>query len=423
MSISITLNTIFLILCKYSIKNTTTMRRFCIALLTLLSLNNVLFATDSMPIIAFMGVPDNRTTEENFRIMSECGFNVSIYPYANLDMMVKACRIADKYGVKILSHCPEMDKNPTLAASILKKEKGFFGYSMQDEPTVPDIHQRQQEIEKLKSIDNTHVFYINLQPFYNPDWVEPSTKAKDYPTYLKAASATSCQQISFDFYPITTTGIRPTWYHNLEMIRQESLSSGKPFWAFVLSVAHDVPYTANTYYPIPTLASLRLQIYVNLAYGAQAIQYFTYWNSDEGGGTYHYHSAPISGVGKKTNTYYLVQQMNHELKQVAKLFYGAKVTSVKHMKIIPQGCSKQDSIPLNLKSLKIVSSKGAIVSQFYKNNHLYMAIVNKNHLDPMTVLIRAKNNTPKHVTKSLQEETMKTSYNVPAGDLLLFRLK
>jgi hypothetical protein len=80
-------------------------------------------------------------------------------------------------------------------------------------------------------------------------------------------------------------------------------------------------------------------------------------------------------------------------------------------------------MPRNLSSLKVVSSKGAIVSQFTKNKHQYLAIVNKNHWDPMTVLIRAKNSTPRHVTKSLTTEPMKTTYTVAAGDILLFRLQ
>lgn len=369
-----------------------------------------------MPIIAYLGVPDWQTSEENFHILKECGFNVSLYPYPNIDLLVKACRYADKYGVKVLGKCPEMISSPHKTASILKKENGFFGYLIQDEPNIHQISERQKEITALRQADDTHVFYINLLPLYenDPEWFNSVAKVKSYPTYLKAASATSCQQISFDYYPITTNGIRKTWYHNLEMVRRESLASKKPFWGFVLSVPH-------ADYPQPTLSSLRLQAYANLAYGAQAIQYFSYHTVKDQ--TYYFHDAPITHDGKKTKTYTLVQQMNRELKQVAPLFYGAKVTSVKHLGIIPQGTSKLTTMPRNLSSLKVVSSKGAIVSQFTKNKHHYLAIVNKNHWDPMTVLIRAKNSTPRHVTKSLTTEPMKTTYTVAAGDILLFRLQ
>lgn len=398
------------------------MRKLIILSLLIIGWGRSCFANDTeMPVIAFIGIPDRDTSEENFRSFSECGFSVSLSTYPSLDLLVKACRYADKYGVKVLGRCPEMVSNPTLAAQTLKREKGFFGYYLQDEPSVPEIQERQKEIERLRTIDMTHVFYINLYPYYRESWVEPATKAKTYPEYLKAASATSCQQLSFDFYPIMTSGIRPTWYHNLEMIRQESLASGKPFWGFVLSVPHEVPFTPGTYYPTPTMGSLRLQIYSNLAYGAQAIQYFTYWTPSSS--RFHYHDAPIDKEGKKTVTYSLVQKMNKELKTVSKLFHGAKVLSVHHLGSIPQGTTRQTEMPVNIRSLKIAGRQGAIISQLEKDGHRYLAIVNKSHENTLTVRTKARNKTPRHLTKSLSEELMKSSYTVNAGDILLFKLK
>lgn len=398
------------------------MRKLIILSLLIIGWGRSCFANDTeMPVIAFIGIPDRDTSEESFQSFSECGFSVSLSTYPSLDLLVKACRYADKYGVKVLGRCPEMVSNPTLAAQTLKREKGFFGYYLQDEPSVPEIQERQKEIERLRTIDMTHVFYINLYPYYRESWVEPATKAKTYPEYLKAASATSCQQLSFDFYPIMTSGIRPTWYHNLEMIRQESLASGKPFWGFVLSVPHEVPFTPGTYYPTPTMGSLRLQIYSNLAYGAQAIQYFTYWTPSSS--RFHYHDAPIDKEGKKTVTYPLVQKMNKELKNVSKLFHGAKVLSVHHLGSIPQGTTRQREMPVNIRSLKIAGRQGAIISQLEKDGHRYLAIVNKSHENTLTVRTKARNKTPRHLTKSLSEELMKSSYTVNAGDILLFKLK
>ncbi len=367
-----------------------------------------------MPIIAYMGIPDWRTSEEDFKLLSECGFTVSLYPYRSLSLLVKACRYADKYGVKVLARCPEMKENPALAANTLKKENGFFGYVLQDEPTIEELPEREKELQRLKLADSSHCFYINLLPHYNDGWLSIG-KIEKYQKYLRAARATSCQQISFDHYPITKEGIRETWYHNLEMIRQESILTGKPFWAFVLSVPHHV-------YPAPTLASLRLQIYSDLAYGAQAIQYFTYWTPsvDEG---FDYHDGPVTHHGVKTKTYGLVQQMNKELRSVARLFYGAKVTAVHHMGTIPEGTTRLTTLPVNLEKLKIVGKKGAVVSQFSQRGHEYLAIVNKNHLDTMTVQLKAKNNQPKHLTKQLAEEPLTTNYTVQAGDVLLLKLK
>ena len=371
-------------------------------------------AKDEMPIIAYWGVPERYISEANFRIFSECGFSVSLFPYSSLEKLVQACRYADKVGVKVLGRCPEMDEQPLKVANTLKNENGFFGYMMQDEPSVPEIHQQQKIMQQLKSVDNTHRFYINLLPYYNPDWIYPNTKVKTYTEYLKAASATFCQQLSFDFYPVTKDSIRSTWYYNLEMIRHESLVSGKPFWGFVLSVPHII-------YPQPTMGSLRLQVYSNLSYGAQAIQYFTYWTPDKND-KYDFHNAPISPDGKKTETYTLVQTMNKELKSVARLFYGAKVTSVGHLGILSSGTNRQTTMPTNIKSLKVSGHKGAIISQFEKDGNRYLAIVNKDHLYPMKLHIKPRNSVSCHLTKELKEQPMRTSYTIAAGDILLFKL-
>ena len=371
-------------------------------------------AKDEMPIIAYWGVPERYISEANFRIFSECGFSVSLFPYSSLEKLVQACRYADKVGVKVLGRCPEMDEQPLKVANMLKNENGFFGYMMQDEPSVPEIQQQQKIMQQLKSVDNTHRFYINLLPYYNPDWIYPNTKVKTYTEYLKAASATFCQQLSFDFYPVTKDSIRSTWYYNLEMIRHESLVSGKPFWGFVLSVPHII-------YPQPTMGSLRLQVYSNLGYGAQAIQYFTYWTPDKND-KYDFHNAPITPGGEKTETYALVQAMNSELKTVARLFYGAEVVSVGHLGVIDKGTTRQTVMPTNIKSLRVRGYRGAIISQLVKDGNRYLAIVNKDHLGQMELYIKARNNMPRHLTKTLQEQPMKTSYTIAAGDIVLFRL-
>lgn len=378
---------------------------------------------DDLPIIAYWGVTEKDMSEDAFRLFRECGFTVSIFPYSSLISLQTACKLAWKSGVKIIGNCPEMSASPDQVASTLKTEKGFWGYLIKDEPNNIEIGEQLTKIRKIATVDNEHILYINLFPYYNPNLVKSSLKADSYSDYLRTASRTPCQQISFDFYPITTKGIRQTWYYNLEMIRNESKNCGKPFWGFVLCTPHDVPYDKGNYYPNPTLASLRLQIYSNLSYGAQAIQYFTYWTPD-GSDNFHFYNGPIGLNGKRTKTYYLVQQMNRELKTVSKLFYSAKVLSVHHLGgIMPEGTTKQSQMPLNLKSLKVVSSKGAIISQLEKNTHRYLAIVNKDYENNIKVIVKPLNSTPRHLTKTLKEEPMKETYSISAGDILLFRLK
>ena len=367
-----------------------------------------------MPIIAYMGVPNDQSTDENFKTFSECGFTVSLYGYATLRELTEACRVAYRHGVSILGHCPETHATPERAAAILKDQQGFFGYVLQDEPSEAEIDALEKEICQIKKVDNSHVFYINLLPNYD-DWILQHTKTRTYAEYLEKGAATSCRQLSFDYYPVTKDGLRDGWFANLETIRTKSLSKGIPFWGFILSVPHAI-------YPQPTIGSLRLQAYTNLAYGAQGIQYFTYWTPSPDREN-DYHNGPIDRKGRKTKTYALVQHMNSELKSVARLFYGARVTSIGHLGVIDKGTRRQTTMPPNLNKLKISGKRGCIVSQFTKDGHTYLALVNKNYRGKMKATIGWRNDTPRRITKSLVEEPMKSSFTIDAGDILLFKLK
>ena len=367
-----------------------------------------------------MGVPYDQTSEKNFKTFSECGFNVSLYIYPSLRRMQEACNISQKYDVRILGHCSESHNSPRKVASVMKNVQGFFGYVLQDEPTADDIRRLQKEINELKKADDSHCFYINLHPYYDKGTLR-HLKTNTYEEYLDTVSSIPCRQLSFDYYPITTKGIRQGWYYNLEKIRQQSIKVGKPFWGFVLSVPHNVPFDEGNYYPTPTLASLRLQVYSNLAYGAQAIQYFTYW-TPKPTKEWDFHDGPIGLNGHRTKNYRLVKQMNQELRDLLPLFDKAEVLTVNHMVKIPEGTTKLQRTPTNIKKLKITGRKGAIISTFKKDGHLYMAIVNKDYQSDMELYISAKRNVTM-LTKQLKESAIKSSYKIGGGDICLFKLK
>lgn len=388
------------------------LRRLFITTAFLLAVTFNSLTAGEMPIIAYIGVPYDKTSEKNFKTFSECGFNVSLYIYPNLEQMIRACHIANKYGVKILGHCTETHETPKQAAARMKNVPGFFGYVLQDEPTSKQIPHLHREIEQLQTVDNNHCFYINLLPYYDEGALR-HLKVRSYEEYLALAAATPCRQLSFDYYPVTKDGLREGWYQNLELVRRQSLKTGKPFWGFVLSVPHYI-------YPQPTMGTLRLQVYSNLAYGAQAIQYFTYWTPNPDG-IYDYHDGPVDAKGNKTRTYTLVQQMNHELKAIAPLFYGARVISVGHLGKISKGCQRQNGLPKNISSLKVTSRRGAVITTFEQQGHCYIGIVNKDYRHDLKLQIKVKNNTPRRITKDLLEEPLKAAYTIGAGDILIIR--
>jgi hypothetical protein len=52
-----------------------------------------------------------------------------------------------------------------------------------------------------------------------------------------------------------------------------------------------------------------------------------------------------------------------------------------------------------------------------------MAIVNKSHERKIKVSIKLQNNTPRQISKDLKEQSIKSTYIVAAGDILIFKLK
>lgn len=110
------------------------------------------------------------------------------------------------------------------------------------------------------------------------------------------------------------------------------------------------------------MPELRLQVFSDLAYGAQAIQYFTYRGLQ--------HDEP-------TEVYDLVKTVNQEVQRLAGIFLGAQVISVSHTgSEIPEGTKALGSLPTPIKSLT-TSDTGAVVSVLEKGGNQYLVVVNR----------------------------------------------
>ena len=382
---------------------------------TFVLLFTVLYTQAEIPIVAYYGIPLKYSNVNRFKEFKEAGFDVSICFYNDtpVDTLLRILDDAQKSGIQLLISSGWVSVQPHVGIPRLKNHPALYGYFLQDEPWPTDIQETTQRYKAMARQDTKKPTYVNLLPDYG-DGMPRKIKMPPYKQYLQQASAIGLPFISFDFYPIMKSGIRNTWYSCLEDVRQESLRTGKPFWAFALCTPH-------CDYPQPTIESLRLQIYSNLAYGAQAIEYFTYWTpkpTDD----WDFHDAPISIDGRRTKNYSLVKRMNQELRNLLPLFDKAEIQTVNHMVRIPEGTTRIQRIPTNIKKLKITGRQGAIISTFKKDGHLYMAIVNKDYQSDMKLYISAKRNVTM-LTKQLKETTIKSNYKIGGGDILLFKLK
>lgn len=330
-----------------------------------------------IPIMAWGSIPANMLTDENFEALKEAGINVnfSYHRFKNLNQVKELLRMSAKHGIKSIVTCPEIYNNTDSAVKVLRTQKGLAGYFLIDEPPFSKFGELTTLANKIKQADNKHLLYLNLFPYY----IDPGTFGGTYENYVETfITKVALPLVSWDIYPITTTGIKKEWYHNMEIMREVCMRHNMPFWTFALST----PHTTSITYPVPTIEQLRIQLYTGLAYGAQGLQYFTYWCPPPYDRAFDYHEAPITDFGERTHVYELTRTVNLEIQKRAYVFLGCTVTDVNHIgDPLPEGTRPLTTLPAGVDTLSIING-GALVSQISNNGHKYLVLVNRSWESP-----------------------------------------
>jgi hypothetical protein len=331
---------------------------------------------NQIPILAWYSIPHDQTSLKRYQELKEAGIthNLSFFPDA--ETMLAAFDTAALAGIKMVAYCPELKTKTEETVKRFKDHPALAAYMLRDEPNRKDFPELGEWARKIIALDNEHFCYLNLFPNYAS---EEQLGTKTYKEHVELFVAeVPIQVLSFDHYPVVGDSLRANWYENLEIISEAAKKAGKPFWAFALSVAHGP-------YPVPTLAHLRLQVFSDLAYGAQGIQYFTYWTPYDT--VWKFNNAPLSIEGKRTDSYDRVKQMNDEIKNLSYIFLGAKVISLAHTgSPIPLGTKQLTTLPKQVRELKTEGS-GAVVSVMKNGENNYLVIVNRDFLKPMKLTI------------------------------------
>lgn len=343
----------------------------------------------AFPVWAWVGVPAAHATPARYLELAEAGFTVSFESAPDLEAQTKMLDAAHEARVKLLISLPELHSAPEETARQFKDHPALAGYYLRDEPPATAFAELGEWTRRIQSVDSVHPCYVNLLPTYgNPEqWGAPT-----YPAYVERFLAeVPTPMLSFDHYPVVRNGddratdaVRGDFYQNLEICSAAARQSKRPLQAFSLSVAH-------TPYPIPTLPHLRLQGYSNLAYGAQVLQYFTYWTpvSD----IWNFYEAPIANDGRRTPTYDIVKAFNAELQAVRGVFVGSEVDSVGHTgDAIPTGTTAYQSAGL-VKSLATAGT-GVAASHLSKGNQRFLVLVNRDLHQPTTATIEFSESAP-----------------------------
>ena len=294
------------------------------------------------------------------------------------------------------------------------KHPALAGYMLRDEPSRSDFPELGDWVRKIRAVDDQHFCYLNLFPNYAN---EQQLGTKTYQEHVDLFIAeVPVQKLSFDHYPVVGDSLRYNWYENLEIISEAARKAGKPFWAFSLSVAHGP-------YPVPTIPQMRLQVYSDLAYGAQGIQYFTYWTPLDT--SWKFNRGPITPEGKRTQVYDRVRVVNSEIKNLSAVFLNSSVVSVAHTgDVIPKGTRPLSKLPDPIKVLK-TEGTGAVVSVLKNNEKNFLVLVNRDFIKPMMLTIECD----PRVKKVLKDGTLipASAYNktieVDPGDAAIYMWK
>ena len=357
-------------------------RQYLLFLILVLTIGKIeaqekLISTGQIPILAWYSIPAGETTVERYKEMREAGITHSLSFFPNLDALQKALDVAQKTGVKLVVSCPELKTDPEKTVRLVMNHPAVAGYHLMDEPAIVLFKGLGEWAKRIQTVDSKHFCYVNLFPNF-ADSAQLGTKS--YLKYVREyTDQVPVQFLSFDYYPVMKDRLSKTWYENLEQISAEAKKADKPFWAFALTTNYDDGHVTPQ-----TLAAMRLQVYSDLAYGAQGIQYFTYWSatSVNAPSSEDQRGASISASGKRSVVYDRVKLMSEEIKDLSGVFLGAKMVWVRHSGkgMIPAGTVRLTNLP---EPVKVLDANGApiLVSLLEKGENNYLVVVNKDFLN------------------------------------------
>jgi hypothetical protein len=327
------------------------------------------------PIMAWYGLTENQLDIQHFQELADAGFTINFSDLRTPELNKKALALAEKVGIKLIINDNRIQPDKPVDTAALKKldqvvrdyreSPALFGYFIVDE-TSADNFENMAIIKKQIALgDSIHPVYVNLLPIYSS---EKQLGTETYQEYIyKYIKVFQPQFLSYDYYPFINTGFKETYYQNMEFIRDITLKAGIPFWVFTMSCQ------IYPTFPPPKESWIRLQLYSDIAYGSQGIQYFTY--SLPHSNTENFKTAILDENGKPTYLYDIAKRVNAEIHSLATIIKQLRSINVYHSEPLPKG-TKQLPDDFCIKNIK----GGAMVAGYFKDNteQPYLLLVNRN---------------------------------------------
>ena len=298
-------------------------------------------------------------TDGAFRQIAECGFDfVTLNEYQCGDLSNRGekgesdyfltkevIELAAKYGMKSIPHL----RNAGLSDQFEGYDDLYLDdyYSSNenvdficvfDEPWYKHIDGIGAEVERYESKYKDKVFWVNLFPEYVVGGGINTNElgGKSYAQYIKHFCDTVLKKVTgerwltLDAYPYlynetskTNGGIEPTWLHTMEIIAESAKEVGN---CHVMAHLQTCSYLDHRE---PTLADMRQQTWVNMAFGAEKLSCYDYAKPQG----HELHGADkismVDDDGKPTHIYYSVQQVIQEIKAIDHIYLQYQYDGVK----------------------------------------------------------------------------------------------
>lgn len=213
-----------------------------------------------------------------------------------------------------------------------RKEKGFYGVQLMDEPFHPLLKSIGEIFHSIRRIDKNIFVHCNLNPLVLPTLnfrISPFGKnmVDAYENYLTMfLEETDADYIMVDVYPYVRSAekayISRYYFASLEAAARVCKKFGKELHLVMQSFAMNIG--KKPHHILPNARMFEYQKNAAIAFGVKEFSYFTYWTKQANrsdGEMFIDGKAMISRNGEKTKTYYNVQKVNKELTELAPLLW------------------------------------------------------------------------------------------------------
>lgn len=352
-----------------------------------------IYAWGSVDYTGGMGDAAPEFLHQQYKELWECGFTMTMgtaWPGVDNAFLfdgqgINGVNVNLAEGTELKMICKAGLETPDDIANIVpnfKKSPRLAGYHIKDEPHRSDFQYAINKLNWVRQHDTEHMTYGNLLNITTDMAAIGFTSYDDYCHHWMRDVGVGF--LSYDLYPVRQyieSGeiyLEPGFFHNLEIVSKLSKYYNTKFWAFAHSVASNCG-KPGVKYPVPEEDHMRVQIFGNLAYGAQGLQYFTYKCPNPYGG-YTYTDAPIDVNNQRTPQWYMVQRINKDVHALTWVYLGAEMLRVGHTNATaPEGCTKltPEMLPAGVKSVNHgEGNPGLCVSMLQNGKNLFMMVFN-----------------------------------------------